>query len=204
MHLLFLHSWWRFLGKAYLPKECSVPFHWVQMALLDLWIESFNDIIQHLGSYLIISITGSLPTCDFVLLFENLKRTKPTQGKQDTNFSDFNKNWTPSSTQNKKKSLYIYRCKYFQHKTWYQCWPDKGGSNAQHHWASLHAWIAVVKHISHDPWVWGDYRASTCGRNPKSRNGFAAQKLADAGAQNFTSICLPEERLVWYETCYAE
>lgn len=76
----------------------------------------------------------------------------------------------------------------------WHCWPDKGGSDAQHHRASLHAWIAIIKHIPHDPRVRGHYRASPCCRNPKGKDGFAAQELTDARAQNFTSICLPEER----------
>lgn len=53
------------------------------MALLDLRIELFNDIIQHLTSDLFTSITGTLTPRELVSRLEDLKGAEPVQTKKD-------------------------------------------------------------------------------------------------------------------------
>lgn len=71
--------------------------------------------------------------------------------------------------------------------------PEEGGSNTEHHRASLMARMPAVVHIPYDPAVRGHYGACSGGGNTQEEHNLAAQELSYTGAQDLTAISLSTE-----------
>lgn len=128
-----------------LSEESYIPLHTVWEIHLDFRIKHLNDIIHHLTSDLIASITRSLASCELISLLKDLKGPKPAkQNKKDIIFA-FN--------QKKKNDLWWRK----SHVLTWETWEQYGGPQSifhgeRDHCSICHVWLGYQR--SPEPLLW--------------------------------------------------